>query len=208
VEPYEALLWHKRLTATELTARLNSAGLEISRPHAWRLVKGLRSMSVEQRAALDQVLALGAPAPNARGVALHPLYAVARVVDGDFVFLFSHGGRKLPLFVRRELAEWAQTALSRGIADVAVVPVWIGHAARVAAEQIAPEPLRPEHLLVVEAELAKPDASDLAREGFLMEIVSSLRQWALLTDADLLSRVAEAVADTANLDDDDPGGQA
>lgn len=174
----------------------------MSRQHAWRLVTGARTPTAAQALALDKVLALGAPKSDAERKQRHPLYAVARHRDGEFVLLFLLGGGGrfgLPLIGHRSLAEYCAGRVASAVADAVAVPIWPSYAAAKLVERSIPSrPTRGDIVLVenVTSEVKGFgfDPSVIkAYQGFIAELCSGLVNYALLEDRALISSIAETV---------------
>ena len=198
---YEALLWSKRMSAADVASRLAEEGLELSRQHAWRLIKGTRPPSPEQQRALDAILALGHPdevleTRKGRG----PRYAIARLEDGEFTFLFARGGTALPLFAHRKLADWTTDGLARPIPNVVTVPMWIGYAARTAAVRAAPDEFELEHLMFVEEEGVAIGGTVDAQSRVITRVLKELLLFGVMSDRALLERVELPPADSSEGD--------
>jgi transcriptional regulator with XRE-family HTH domain len=110
----------KGLSQEEVARRLG-----ISQPQYSLIETGKRTAD-DVRYDLDNVMALGEPGEFEE----EPVYALARVSDGEIELLGDSDGR-LGIYEEREYAELASSMLrNQGqLADVVVVPAWLSHVA-------------------------------------------------------------------------------
>src|SRR5215218_5720916 len=120
----QALFAAKRLSAADVARELEKRGEGVSRQQAWRLLTGARRPTDAQQPLLDEILALGEPRIPSELEDRRPLFAIARLADGVFAFLFllgGGGGFRLPVFVNRQLADYVAEGLARVVPDVVAV---------------------------------------------------------------------------------------
>lgn len=194
---FKALLDRRGLSAADLACELADRDISLSRQQAWRILNGARRATPELIPRLDEILALGSPKLEAELAEKRPLYAIARLQEEDFRFLFLLGGGqghtgRLPLFRIRGIAEEATRVIAKEVPDAVTVPTWATYALAHAARRSGEKP-SPDSILLVEAGAARGGALTAESLQLLfVQLCPGLVDYALLTDTELLEEAAAA----------------